>query len=88
MGRDPPDASVDATIAQIGADVRRGTFAGVVRYRRPSLKLEASTMAPTERDTDTYARDSFTWRGMAKWQVWSISIAAAVIVVLLLAYVM
>jgi hypothetical protein len=34
MGRDPPDASVDATIAQIGADVRRGTFAGLVRYRQ------------------------------------------------------
>jgi hypothetical protein len=50
-------------------------------------EMEAPTMAPTERDTDTYARDSFTWRGMAKWQVWSISIAAAVIVVLLLAYV-
>lgn len=44
-------------------------------------------MALRERNTDPYARDSFTWRGMTKWQVWSISIASAVIIVLLVAYV-
>jgi hypothetical protein len=51
-----------------------------------TMTMEARTMAQPQRDIDPYARDSFSMRGMTRWQAWSISIVAAVIVVLLLAW--
>lgn len=41
----------------------------------------------TNRD-DKFARESFTFRRMTAWQVWSISIAAAVVFIVALAYAM
>ena len=35
---------------------------------------------------DTYAKESFTFRGMKRWQLWSITIVSIVIVVGLLSY--
>jgi hypothetical protein len=39
----------------------------------------------TDRD-DKFARESFTFRRMAPWQLWSISIASAVVFILLVEY--
>lgn len=38
-------------------------------------------------DDDPYARDSFTFRRMTRWQLWSITIVLVVIVVLAIIYV-
>lgn len=35
---------------------------------------------------DKFARESFTFRRMTPWQLWSISIAAAAVVIVLLIY--
>ena len=35
---------------------------------------------------DQYARKSFTFRGMKKWQLWSITVAGAAVVIALLVY--
>jgi hypothetical protein len=35
---------------------------------------------------DKYARESFTLRRMAPWQLWSISIACAIVVIAAVAY--
>jgi hypothetical protein len=35
---------------------------------------------------DTYARDSFSFRRMSKWQLWSISIVVAVLVIVSIFY--
>lgn len=35
---------------------------------------------------DKFARESFGWRRMTPWQLWSITIASAAVVIALLAY--
>lgn len=35
---------------------------------------------------DSYARESFTFRRMKRWQLWSITVASIVIVIALLLY--
>lgn len=35
---------------------------------------------------DPYARDSFSFRGMTKWQIWAITFVAVAVVVVLVAY--
>jgi hypothetical protein len=45
-------------------------------------------MAESQRDPEKYVRESYTMRPAAKWQVWAITAAGVVVVVLLLAYVM
>lgn len=39
-------------------------------------------MATPQRDNDSYAQESFTWRRMKPWQIWTLAIAAVVLVVL------
>lgn len=43
-------------------------------------------MAQIKRDEDRFARDSFSMRGMTRWQLWGITAAAVIVVLLLLAY--
>jgi hypothetical protein len=45
-------------------------------------------MAEGQRDPEKYVRESYTMRPAAKWQVWAMTAAGVVVVVLLLAYVM
>ena len=40
------------------------------------------------RDPERFARDSFSMRPAAKWQVWAMTAAGVTVVVLLLAYAM
>lgn len=42
--------------------------------------------ANSPRNDDPYARGSFTFRRMEKWQLWSITIVGVVILVALLVY--
>lgn len=43
-------------------------------------------MKPKDQPEDTYARDSFTFRRMTRWQLTSISIVVAILVVIAIAY--
>jgi hypothetical protein len=58
-------------------------------FRHSQCRKGARVMAEnlTNRD-DKFARESFTFRRMTPWQLWSISIAAAVVIVVALAYAM
>lgn len=38
------------------------------------------------RDPEKYARESFSFRSMKRWQLWGITLAAIVVVVALVAY--
>lgn len=40
----------------------------------------------SQTNDDTYARQSFTFRRMKRWQLWSITVAAVAIVIALLLY--
>jgi hypothetical protein len=40
----------------------------------------------SQTNDDTYARQSFTFRRMKRWQLWSITVAGAAIVIALLLY--
>jgi len=42
-------------------------------------------MTDPQRD-DQYARESFTWRRMKRWQPWTLAAVAAIFVVLGIAY--
>jgi hypothetical protein len=53
----------------------------------PAPILEAKTMdQKNPQQDDRYARNSFGMRGMTRWQRWGITIAAVVVLVLLLSY--
>lgn len=43
-------------------------------------------MATQHYPEDTYAKGSFTLRGMRRWQAWSISVVAILLVIAALAY--
>lgn len=38
-------------------------------------------MATPQRNEDRYAQESFTWRRMKPWQIWTLAIAAVALVV-------
>ena len=43
-------------------------------------------MNQIKQNDDKFARESFTMRGMAKWQLWGITIVTACVVVAVLVY--
>jgi hypothetical protein len=54
--------------------------------RRNKSTLGREKMKQKNPPEDTYARDSFSFRRMSKWQLWSISIVVAVLVIVSIAY--
>ncbi len=43
-------------------------------------------MKQTNKDPDKFARESFSMRGMQRWQVWSVSLVTIAIVIALVVY--
>lgn len=44
-----------------------------------SSKLAAASDLNATVDPEKYVRESFTWRPMASWQVWSLTVISAIL---------
>lgn len=56
-----------------------------MKARNVDSRSDVRDEPPTE--GDPYARESFTWRRMQPWRIWTLAIAAVVLAILGLIYV-